>query len=95
MTINRVGPLSCAKIAAALYAVIGLIAGIFVSLAAMAGAFAANEEAAGAMGLIFGVGSIVVLPIFYGCIGFVGTLILAAVYNALASAVGGVEVDIS
>jgi hypothetical protein len=95
MTIKRVGPLSCAKIAAALYAIMGLIAGIFISLAAMAGAFAANEEAAGAMGLIFGVGSIVVLPIFYGCIGFVGTLIMAAVYNALASAVGGVEVDIS
>ena len=94
MTIKRVGPLSCAKIAAALYAVLGLVAGVFFSLAAMAGAFAANQEAAGAMGVIFGVGAIVVLPIFYGCIGFVGTLIMAAVYNALASAVGGVEVDI-
>ena len=95
MTIKRVGPLSCAKIAAALYAVIGLVAGVFVSLAAMAGAFAANEEAAGALGIIFGVGSIVVLPIMYACIGFVMTLIVAIVYNVLASAVGGVEVDIS
>jgi hypothetical protein len=95
MTIKRVGPLSCAKIAAALYAVLGLVAGVFFSLAAIAGAFAANQEAAGAMGVVFGVGAIVVLPIVYGCIGFVGTLIMAAVYNALASAVGGVEVDIS
>ena len=95
MTIKRVGPLSCAKIAAALYAVLGLVAGIFISVAAMVGAFAANQEAAGALGLLFGVGSIVMLPIMYGCIGFVGTLIMAAVYNALASAVGGVEVDIS
>ena len=95
MTIKRVGPLSCAKIAAALYAVIGLIAGIFISVAAMVGAFAANQGAAGPLGVLFGVGSIVMLPIMYGCIGFLGTLIRAAVYNALASAVGGVEVDIS
>ena len=95
MTIKRVGPLSCAKVAAALYAVVGLVAGIFVSLAAMAGAFAANEEAAGALGLVFGVGAIIVLPVVYACMGFVMTLILTALYNRIASAIGGVEVDIS
>ena len=95
MTINRVGPLSCAKVAAALYAVVGLVAGIFVSLAAMAGAFAANEEAAGALGLVFGVGAIIVLPVLYACMGFVMTLILTALYNRIASAIGGVEVDLS
>jgi hypothetical protein len=95
MTIKRVGPLSCAKIVAALYAVIGLIAGIFISLAAMVGAFAANRGAAGPLGVLFGVGSIVMLPIIYGCIGFVMTWILATLYNVLAGAVGGVEVDIS
>ena len=46
-------------------------------------------------GAIFGVGAIVILPIFYACIGFVITLIMAVIYNALASAVGGIEVDIS
>ena len=95
MTIKRVGPLSCAKVAAALYAVVGLVAGIFVSLAAMAGAFAANEEAAGALGLVFGVGAIIVLPVMYACMGFVMTLILTALYNRIASAIGGVEVEIS
>jgi hypothetical protein len=95
MTIKRVGPLSCAKVAAALYAVVGLVAGIVVSLAAMAGAFAANEEAAGALGLILGVGAIVVLPIMYACMGFVMTLVLTALYNRVADFIGGVEVDIS
>ena len=95
MTINRVGPLSCAKVAAALYAVVGLVAGIFVSLAAMAGAFAANEEAAGALGLVFGVGAIIVLPVMYACVGFVMTLILTVLYNKIAGAIGGVEVDLS
>ena len=95
MTIKRVGPLSCAKVAAALYAVIGLVAGIAVALAAMAGAFAANQEAAGALGLVFGVGAVIVLPVMYACMGFVMTLILTALYNRIASALGGVEVDIS
>jgi hypothetical protein len=95
MTIKRVGPMSCAKIAGALYAVIGLIAGLFITLASMIGAMAGAGEGAGGLGVIFGVGSIVVLPIMYACIGFVATLIMAAIYNALAAAVGGVEVDIS
>ena len=95
MTIKRVGPLSCAKIGAALNGVIGLLAGIAFALAAMAGAFAASEDPVGMFGAIFGVGAIVILPIFYACIGFVMTLIMAVIYNALASAVGGIEVDIS
>src|SRR5688572_1257934 len=37
MVINRVGPLSVAKIAGALYAIMGLIAGAVISLLAMAG----------------------------------------------------------
>ncbi len=94
MTIKRVGPLSCAKIAAALYAVMGLVGGIFLSLAAMAGAFAGDDGPGGIMGAMFGVGAIVILPIFYACLGFVATLILASIYNALAAAVGGIEVDI-
>ena len=95
MTIKRVGPMSCAKIAAALYAIIGLVLGVIFSLGAMAGALVGGDSGAGGFGFIFGIGSIVMLPIVYACIGFVGTLIMAAVYNALASAVGGVEVDIS
>lgn len=93
MTIKRIGPLSCAKIGAALNAVMGLVGGIIFSLAAMVGAFAGND--AGMFGAIFGVGAIVILPIFYACFGFVITLIMAVIYNALASAVGGIEVDIS
>ena len=59
-----------------------------------AGGFAANQEGAGALGALIGTGSIIVLPIFYGCMGFITTLIVAALYNALAGAVGGVEVDL-
>src|SRR5688500_9213103 len=94
MTIKRVGPLSCAKTGAALNGVIGLLAGILFSLAAMFGAFAGGDGPSGMFGAIFGTWGIVILPIFCACLGFVMTLIMAVIYNALASVVGGVEVDI-
>ena len=95
MTITRVGPLSLAKVAGLLYVVIGLIAGALFSLVAMGGAamgVAAGDDGA-AFGALFGIGAIILLPIFYGCIGFVGTLIMAWLFNIAAGIVGGVEVD--
>jgi len=96
MTITRVGPLSAAKVAGLLYVVIGLVAGAFVSLFAMAGAAigAGSGNGDGAtFGALFGVGAIILLPIFYGFFGFVGTLIMAALFNLAAGMVGGIEVD--
>ena len=96
MTITRVGPLSAAKVAGLLYVVIGLIAGAFVSLFALAGAAigAGSGNGDGAtFGALFGVGAIILLPIFYGFFGFVGTLIMAALFNVAAGMVGGIEVD--
>jgi len=43
--------------------------------------------------MIFGAGAIIILPIFYGCIMFIGALIQAALYNVAAKWTGGVEVD--
>lgn len=97
MTITRVGPLSCAKVAGLLYVVIGLIAGGLFSLVAMAGGFAAAAaspgEHTGAFAALFGVGAIVILPICYGVFGFIGTLIMAGLFNVAAGMVGGIEVD--
>jgi hypothetical protein len=94
MVITRVGPLSCAKVAGLLYVVIGLIVGAMFSLIAMAGGFAAADtEGAGMMATMFGVGAIIIAPIFYGCLGFVGTLIMAFLFNVAAGMVGGIEVD--
>ena len=98
MVVKRVGPLSVAKNAALLYAMLGLIIGGFFSLAAMAGAFSAAGEdgggvAAGIAGLL-GVGAIVIAPIMYACIGFVGALIMSVLYNIVSSMVGGIELDV-
>ena len=95
MTITRVGPLSVAKVAGLLYVVIGLIAGGFVSLFSLAGAaMGAGAGNDGALfGALFGVGAIILLPIFYGCMAFVMTLIQAALFNVAVGMVGGVEIE--
>jgi hypothetical protein len=95
MVIRRVGPLSVAKIAGVLYALIGVFIGAIFSLVAMGGAFASSDSPyPGFLPAIFGVAGIFILPILYGCFGFVGSLITAWLYNMLAGAVGGVELDI-
>ena len=94
MTITRVGPLSVAKIAGLLGVVIGLIAGGFFSLFSLAGAAIGGGGDDGAMfGALFGVGAIILFPIFYGCMAFVMTLIQAALFNLAAGMVGGIEIE--
>lgn len=94
MVITRIGPLSVAKVAAVLYAGIGLIIGAFVSLAAMAGAMFIPREEGGMFGAIFGVAAIIVVPLFYAVLGFIGTFIAAALFNVAVGITGGVEVDV-
>jgi hypothetical protein len=91
MVITRVGPLSVAKVAGLLYAIIGLLFGGFISLFAMAGsAPGANDSPFGA---IFGVAAVILFPIFYGCLGFIMTLLMAWLFNVVVGITGGVEVD--
>ena len=94
MVIKRIGPLSCAKITGVLYALLGIVLGAFVSMAALAGGLASNRPGGIGFGALMGVGSIFVFPIFYGCIGFVGTLVGAWLYNIVAGQIGGIEVDL-
>lgn len=66
-------------------------AGAFVSAAAIAGSFASHDSALPMS--LFGAGAIVFLPLCYGVLGFVSTLIMAWLYNVAASVVGGVEIQ--
>ena len=97
MVIKRVGALSIAKIAAVLYAGIGLLLGLvftLIGMAGFAGRLGADSGAPSFLGMLFGVGAIVILPICYGLIGFVFTLIGAALFNAAARITGGVEIEV-
>lgn len=93
MIINRVGPMSCAKIAGTLYALIGLLIGACFSLFALLGGFTSDTAGAAGLGAIIGVGAIVILPLLYGGLGFIATLIGAWLYNLVAGLVGGIELD--
>ena len=100
MVIRRVNPLSAAKIGGMFGVVLGLIIGAFASLIGMvAGGLASAAPDApdgGAfIGMLFGAGAIVILPIFYGIFMFVAGLIQAAIYNLVAKWVGGLEVEAS
>lgn len=95
MILRRIGPFSCAKVSAILYLIVGLIVGaIFSIISLLASSMGGESEFSGMMGMLFGVGSIIFFPIFYGILGFVGGLIGAALYNLVAGMVGGFELDL-
>jgi hypothetical protein len=95
MVVKRLAPMSFAKVAGVLYVLIGFLFGALISLISIVGgAFAPGDGDSRFIGMLFGAGAIVVLPVFYGALGFITTLIGAALYNAIASMVGGVEIEV-
>lgn len=94
MVITRIGPMSCARISATLYAIMGIVLGAIFSVAALAGAFTGDSSQEPFAATVFGVAAIIILPVLYGGIGFLATLIAAWLYNVLAGVVGGVELDL-
>jgi len=90
MVIKSVGAVSFAKIMGTLYVIVGVVLGGLLSLVAMAG-FGRSGSGLGVA--IFGVAAVVVVPLVYGCLGFVATLIGAWLYNMAAGIVGGVELE--
>ena len=94
MIIKRIGPVSCAKVAGTLYAIIGVALGAAVSLIALAGGFASNTPDAAGLRGVFGFAAIIIFPILYGGIGFVATLLGALLYNLVAGLVGGIEMEV-
>jgi len=97
MVIKRVNPMSAAKIGGTLGVMLGLLIGGCISLFMLAfgSAVAASREDAGGaiVGIFFGVGAIVIVPIFYGVFMFIMGALYAALYNVAAKWAGGLEVD--
>lgn len=92
--VKRIGPGSAFKIGLVAYGILGLIAGVFCSLIALAGiSFAPHARLpfAGAMGLF----AVILCPIVYGIIGGIAAVIGALIYNLASSWVGGLQVEIN
>ena len=101
MIVKRIDPLSCSKLFGVLYALLGLLAGIVASFTALLGVSVQEVAIEGAPAVgpvataVFGIGAIVIFPIFNGIAGFVGSLIGAFLYNLAASFVGGIEIELA
>lgn len=102
MTIRRFGVLSVAKVYGLLTFVIGLIIGVIYGLflilfgAAMS-AIAPSGDAALAGGVstvVMGVALMIVFPIVYGIMGFVGGAISAVIYNIASGLIGGIKFEL-
>ncbi len=97
MKLKSIGVLSLGKIMGIIYGVLGLIGGLIWGLVAIIastfGAFAA-ESAGPLFGILLGVGAVIGLPLLYGFFGFLGGLLVAWIYNLVASRIGGLELNL-
>jgi hypothetical protein len=96
MVLRRVGVLSCGKVMGILYAGMGLIFGAFFALISLAGVVIPQQgQGNNPMGfmLVGGAAALIIAPIIYGILGFIGGIIMAALYNVVASIVGGLELE--
>src|SRR5262245_21748809 len=97
MVIKRIDPMSCAKVSGLLYAGIGLLLGACFTLFMTAiESFVPQDEPqiTGLLGMVFGAGAIVMMPIFYGALGFIGGFIAAFIYNVVAGWTGGIQIEV-
>jgi len=97
MTLKSLGVLSCGKISGLMYSILGIIVGLMFSVVSMFGAavgLAESEPQGALVGLLFGVGAIIIMPIFYGVLGFVCGLLSALLYNLMAGLFGGIEMEL-
>lgn len=95
MVIRRIAPLSLGKLTGSLYLLLGLLIGCIVALVSLVGAslLPAEEMPIPFAGVLFGVGAVVFFPLLYGFFGFLGGLLIAALYNVAAGWTGGVEIE--
>ncbi len=99
MVIRRIGVWSVARLYGGICASMGLLFGaIFALIAALGGMAGAMRESGSGfgtagLGAMFGVGAIIILPLFYGVLGVVMGAISAALYNLFAGMFGGIELE--
>lgn len=101
VTVRRVGVFSVAKIQALLLFIIGLFIGVVYGLMFMIFGAALSTLAPQSDQAVSGIGSVVggllimvVVPILYAILGFIGGAIGALVYNLAAGVVGGIKLEL-
>lgn len=87
--LTYIAPLKAGIILGLLYAILGLILVPFFLIVALLGGKTGNSLPAA-----FGAGFAILLPVFYGVVGFIGGIIMAALYNLVAKWTGGLEFEV-
>jgi hypothetical protein len=102
MVIRRVGVWSVAKLYGGMLAAMGLLFGLILALVSLLGVGLASAAQSNGnfpggplISAMFGVGAVIVLPIFYGVLGIVTGALSAALYNVFSGIFGGIEVEAS
>lgn len=93
MIVKSIGVLSVGKLLGCLYALLGLVFGAGFFFFTLVAAVLAGGNAGPAM--FFGVAAIVVAPLAYGLMGFIAGVIMAVLYNFVASIAGGIEIELT
>lgn len=94
MVLTSIRVSSLVKVLGCIYASLGLIIGVLLAIASLLGAAVGSAVMGSSepwVGLIFGVGAVIALPIFYGVIGCIVGLLVGLIYNFVAAKVGGLE----
>jgi len=78
--LTHISVLPSSKVLGVLYAILGLI---YIPLGWFADSASAPDEQLGAFWLV--------MPIVLGVMGFIGTAVMAALYNFVAARMGGIE----
>jgi hypothetical protein len=90
-TIRSIRVFSAAKVNALLYGILGLLAAPFFLLGPGLAMLGGSTRPSGVGGIIF---LAAFLPFCYAIFGFITGALMAFIYNAIAHAVGGIEVEL-
>jgi hypothetical protein len=89
--LRAVGVLSSARILAVVQAAIGILVGfLFLLFAAVGAAIVPGQQRLGMIGIVV---IAVLMPVFYGVLGFVMGAVWAFVYSVVAQSIGGLELE--
>jgi len=101
LRIKKLGVLSVAKMYGAIMFVVSLLIaipyGLFIIAFSLIGASGARGDAGfaiGGFGVVGGIAVMIIFPIVYALLGFIGGAIGALLYNLFATFVGGIEIEV-
>lgn len=90
--LRSVGVLSCARVSAILHGALGVLVSLLVAIAGLAGTAATpSPPKLGMIGILI---VAAIMPFFYALLGFVFGALSALLYNWVASAIGGIEMEL-